>query len=88
MLVGYDPADAGEMRIERGLVLVLGVSVAAGGIRLPNFNRSIGNRAAVFVEHAAGHNDSLAESGAAVEVRQIVFAIVRSEDRRARSEVR
>ena len=75
-----DSADAGEMRIERRLVLVLGVSVAAGGIRLPNFDHGVGNRAAVFVEHAAGHDDSLAESVAAVEVRQVVFAVVRSED--------
>ena len=73
-IVGDHSADAGEVRIERRIVLILGVSVAAGGIRLPDFDHGVRNRAAIFVEHAAGHDDSLAESFAAVEVRQIVVA--------------
>src|SRR3984957_14138257 len=75
VLVGHDSSDASEMGIERCFVLVLKVCIAAGGVRLPNFDRSARNRAAVFVKHAAGHNDSLAESLAAAEVRQIVFAV-------------
>ena len=74
VLVGDHSSDASEMRIERRFVLVLGVCIAAGGVRLPNFDQGVRNRAAVFVEHAAGHDDSFAESLAAVEVRQIVFA--------------
>src|SRR5260370_25194078 len=34
-------SDTGEMRIERRLVLILGVSVAAGGVRLPNFDHGV-----------------------------------------------
>ena len=86
VLVCDDSSDAREMRIERRIVLVLGMSIAAGGVRLPNFDRCARNRAAVFVKHAAGHDDSLAESLAAVEVRQVVFARVRRS--RAQKEVR
>ncbi len=52
-------SDAGEMRIKRRFVLVLDVSIAARGIRLPNFDHGVRNRAAIFVEHAAGHYNPL-----------------------------
>ncbi len=52
---------------------ILGVSVAAGGVRLPDFDHSVRNRSAIFVEHAAGHDDSFAESLTAVEMCEIVF---------------
>src|ERR1700722_4419478 len=45
VLVGYDSPDAGEMRIERCFVLVVGVSIAAGSVRLPNLDQSARNRA-------------------------------------------
>src|SRR6202035_6020030 len=72
VVVGDNSSDAREMRIERRFVLVLAMRITAGGVRLPNFDLCVRNRAAVFVEHAAGYNDSFAESFAAVEVRQIV----------------
>ena len=88
VLVGDDSSDASEMRIERRLVLVGGVSIAAGGVRLPNFDHAVRNRAAIFVEHAAGHDDSLAESLTAVEVRQIVLDVARRDDLARDAEVR
>src|SRR5271154_1234055 len=84
-IVGDHSADAGEVRIERRLVPISGVSVAARGIRLPDFDHGVRNRAAVFIEYAAGHHDALAESLATVEVRQVIVA--RREDlaRKARA---
>ena len=62
---------AGEVRIERRVVLVVLVRVAAGGIRLPDFDQRVAHGAAVFVHHAPLDDDPLAERLAGVLAGQI-----------------
>jgi hypothetical protein len=47
-------------------VLIDGVSIAAGGVGLPDFDERVRERAAVFVDDAAGDDDAFAERGGAV----------------------
>ena len=42
-------------------MLVDNVDVASGGVRLPDLDQRIRHRPAVLVEHAARHDDPLAE---------------------------
>ena len=53
-------------------MLVLGMSVAARGVRLPNLDEGIRNRATVAVENASADDDALTEGFARVLHRQIV----------------
>ena len=64
--VGQAAADAGEVRVERGRVLVALVDVAAGRVGLPDLDQLAGAPAAVAVEHPAGDDDPLADRLAAV----------------------
>ena len=59
--VGQDSRIAGEIRIERRVVLVAGMVIAAGGVALPDFDHGVGHRLAVLVEHPAMNDDALAE---------------------------
>ena len=59
--VGDGVAAAGEVRIERSVVLIDGVGVAPGGVGLPNFDERVRECAAVFVNDAAGHDDAFAD---------------------------
>ena len=45
--------------IERRGVIVSRMAIAAGCIRLPHFQQSVGNAAAVFIEHTSGYDDAL-----------------------------
>src|SRR4029077_10834507 len=69
--IGHHSADSGEVRIERRFVLVAVVSIAARGVGLPNFDETLWNRAAILVEHAAGHNDTFAERLTADKTRHV-----------------
>src|SRR6185295_8021180 len=69
--VGNRAAGAREIRIERRVVLVGAMRVAAGGVRLPDLDQGVGHGAAVLVEHAAGDDDALADRIALVLARQI-----------------
>src|SRR3546814_5450720 len=60
-VVGHHPARAGEVRVERRVMLVPRVDVAAAGIGLPDLHQGPRHRAAVFVEHAAAHDNALAK---------------------------
>src|SRR3546814_12377870 len=51
LVVGDGAAIAGEIRIERRVVLVDGVAVTAGRIGLPQFDQRARHRPDVFVEH-------------------------------------
>ena len=59
--VGEGAPASGEVRIKRCVMLFDFMPVAAGGIGLPNFHKSAGNRAAVFVENVAMHVDAFAD---------------------------
>ena len=57
-------------------MLVDDVDVAAAGIGLPDFDQRIRHRPPVLVEHAAVHDDALAERLARVLLGQVVVAVL------------
>ena len=59
--VGDGVAAAGEIGIERRVVLIDRVGVAAGGVRLPDFDERVRERTAIFVNDAAGDDDAFAD---------------------------
>ena len=62
------------MRVERRVMLIDIVRVAAGRVRLPELDQCVGHRASVFVEHAAGHDDALAQCLATGKAREVGVA--------------
>ena len=50
------------------------MTIAAGCIRLPHFHQSVRNAAAVFVEHASGDDDALAQRRIREVSREVVVA--------------
>src|SRR5262249_48490817 len=60
------PAGAGEVRVERGGMLVDLVLVPPGRVRLPDLDERAGNGPAGLVEHAPVDDDALAERLAVV----------------------
>src|SRR5581483_6581646 len=52
---------AGEVGIERCVVLIDRMMIAPGGIRLPDLDQGIRHRPLVLVEHPADHDDALAQ---------------------------
>src|SRR6266446_3759870 len=71
VFVGHRSSGASEVRVERRGMLVFGVNVTAGGVGLPNLNERARDRTAVRVEHAPGHNNSLAQRLAGVLAREV-----------------
>src|SRR5471030_3000587 len=61
VVVGAGAATAGEVGIERRVVLVPGMMVAASRVALPDLEHRPRDRFAVFVEHAAMNYDALAQ---------------------------
>ncbi len=61
VLVGYGPPTPSEIRIERCQIAFLLVAIAPAGIGLPEFDESPRNRPSALVEHAAMHDDPLAD---------------------------
>ena len=59
--VAESAAKSGEIGIERRGVFVATVAIAAGRVCLPDLDQRMRNRPIVFVDHAAAHNDALAE---------------------------
>ena len=72
--VGDGAARAGEIRIERGGMLIDHVHIAPGSIGLPDLDQRIRHRLAVLIEHAAVHNDALAQRLALMLLGQIGIA--------------
>ena len=68
-----------EVGIERCVVLVPGMEVAARGVALPHLQQRVAHRLAVLVDHPAAHHDALTERLGARLPRQI--HVVRLEDR-------
>src|SRR5262245_40955302 len=71
-LISQGAASASEIRIQRSGMLVLGMSVAACGVRLPNLDERTRHRASVTVENASADDDPLAQRFARVLHRQVV----------------
>src|SRR3970040_3028643 len=61
LLVGEAAPGAEKIGIERRVVLVGLVRVAAGRVRLPDLDERLGHGAAALVQHTAGHDDALPE---------------------------
>src|SRR6266516_2210171 len=72
--IGRGQAGAGEIRIERRGMLVALMDIAAAAVGLPDFDQRVGHAPAVFVEHAAVHDDALAERLAGMLLRQVLIA--------------
>src|SRR3989475_1167826 len=70
--VGHGAPGAGEVRIERCIVLVSAVRIASGRVRLPDFDQGVRHRLAVLVEHAPAHDNALADRLAAVLAGEII----------------
>src|SRR3989441_7415289 len=73
-LVGHDAPDAAEMRINRRIMLIDVMRVAAGGIRLPDLNERPTDRSGVFVKHPSGDDDPLAQRFAAVPATEVCIS--------------
>src|ERR1700719_5050180 len=71
LIVGKDSALAAEVRIDRRVMLVRRVLIAAGGIGLPDLDYRARDRPAILVGDAALHDDALAERRFPIDDRQI-----------------
>jgi len=58
--IGEDAAGAVKLGVERRVVPILRVVVAAGGVGLPDLDHGTRHRLAVLVRHGARHDDPLA----------------------------
>src|SRR4051812_18215901 len=70
--IGEDASTAGEIRVQRRIVIVLVVAIAAGGIGLPDLDQRFAHRPAVFFEHAAADDDALTYRRLQMLTRQVV----------------
>ncbi len=61
LVVGQTAADAGEVGVQRGRVLIALVGVPAGGVGLPDLDELTAYGAAGAVQDAAGDRDAFAE---------------------------
>src|SRR6266545_7782703 len=59
LLIGYTTSRAGEIRIQRRIMLVYGMMITPGGVRLPNLDERIWHGPFRFVQHASDDNDPL-----------------------------
>ena len=56
--IGEDPAFALEVGVERRIMRVTRMVVAAGGVGLPDFDHGVGHGVAIFVGHSPTHDDA------------------------------
>src|SRR5205085_11323895 len=85
--VGEAAAGAREVRVERRRVAVDLVRVASGGVRLPDLDERVRDRAPAGVEHVARDNDPLAVRLARMLARQVAVDgadVALAEDRAGR----
>ncbi len=59
VVTGDATADAGEVRVQRGGVLIALVDVTSGGVGLPDLHELAGNRATVAIKYTACNDDAL-----------------------------
>ena len=55
-------------------MLILRMRIAASRIGLPYLDEGVGNRTAIFIEDASADDDPLADSLAAIEMREVDIA--------------
>src|SRR4030095_6329058 len=76
LLIGHAASGAGEIRIQRRIMLVDGMMITAGGVRLPDLDERIWHGPSPFLQNAADDDDALAH-GFFVSIgspRKIVFS--------------
>ena len=71
VFVGEDAAFAAKIRVDRRVMLIRGMMVAAGCVGLPDLDDCVGDWPAIFVRNPAVDDDPLAECGFAIDHRQI-----------------
>jgi hypothetical protein len=59
VVVGQSSSRAGEVRIERGGVVVFRVRVSSRRIRLPNLDQAVRHGVAIPIHYSPAHNDAL-----------------------------
>ena len=59
--VGKNVATAGEVRIQRSIMLIDFMQIAARSIGLPNFYKRLRDGPRIFIEHTPAHHNSFAE---------------------------
>src|SRR5215471_10900710 len=59
--VGNKRRAAGEVRVERGIMLIAGVKVAPGGIGLPDLDKGPSNGPTILVQNPPAHQDPFPE---------------------------
>ena len=74
-VVGKGIPFATEVRVERRMMLVPTMRVAASCIGLPHFNKRVAERAFIFVKDAAAHRDALPLSFTIRSQREIASGI-------------
>jgi hypothetical protein len=70
--IGNRLTASGEIGVERCLVLIDFMEIAARRIRLPNLNQSVGQRTAVLVQNPPANNDPFTQRLAFVLAGEIV----------------
>ncbi len=75
VVTGQAAPAAREVRVERRVVVVDRVGVAAGGVRLPDLDQLATQRLAVRAQDAAADDDPLAEGLTIVLPRQVVVEL-------------
>jgi hypothetical protein len=58
---GQGVTTTGEVGIEWRIVLIDGVQISSSGVGLPDFHQRVCRRPRIFVEHAAGDDNPLAQ---------------------------
>src|SRR5262245_28377586 len=61
LAIGQSAPAAGEIRVERSVVLVGRMGIAAGGVGLPDLDQRVRHRLAVLVQYSAAYDDPLAD---------------------------
>jgi len=61
VVIGQAAADAGEVGVDRGRVLITLVDVATAGVGLPDLDELTSHRPSVAVDHPAGHHYPFAD---------------------------
>src|SRR5689334_12702202 len=80
------PPRAGEVRVERGRMIVDRMRISAASVALPDLDERVRNGTAAIVQHAARDDDALAQRFCGVLPREIVIGVAdwkKSIDRRS-----
>jgi hypothetical protein len=75
LVVCQTPSRPREVRVERSRVPIVLVSVASGGVGLPDLDQAVPDRPAIAIEHASRNDDPLSQRLAGMLAGQIVVKL-------------